>query len=224
MLTPRFSVSSLLAFFLLALCLSSSPAVAQTSTNVEVRMKNGTESEAAVREQVQRLLQTHDLDPWIFTQTVQIEDGVIPHSHPVLTLGTGRDRLNDDAKQLGTFIHEQVHWMEGSDAYEDRVAAVIEDLKAAYPNPPGHEEIGTRSEHSTYLHLFVCWMELDGIAELFGEEKGRSIFAEKHYYEWVYERVLEDTDAIGRLIAENDLLITPDAGLVVSTGQQSGRQ
>lgn len=219
MSTPRLFVSLLLTFLLLAPCFSAAPATAQTSTDVEIRLKNGTESEAAVREQVRRLLQTYDLDPWIFTQTVQIEDGVIPHSHPVLTLSTGDGRFNDDAKQLGTFIHEQVHWMEGADAYEDRVAAAIKDLRAAYPDAPDHEDVGTRSEHSTYLHLFVCWMELDGIAEFVSEQKGRSIFAGKPYYEWVYERVLEDTDAIGRILATHDLLITPDTGLVVSAEQ-----
>jgi hypothetical protein len=37
---------------------------------------------------LERLLKQYDLSKWIFTRKVIIDQGEIPHSHPVLTLHT----------------------------------------------------------------------------------------------------------------------------------------
>lgn len=164
------------------------------------------------RTQLRRLLSEHDLEPWIFTRVVRIEPYTVPTSHPVLTLSTRY--LDDDAGQLATFAHEQIHWF--AEERETDTDRAMEDLRALYPAPPDHEEVGTRSEESTYLHLVVCWLELDAMAQLIGEERARQLMSEKSYYGWVYERVLDDTDRIGAVLAKHGLLITPEQGLVVS--------
>lgn len=165
------------------------------------------DEEAQAREQLQRLLAEHDLDPWIFTTRIRIAAGEIPHSHPILTLNT--KNLDDDARQLSTFLHEQLHWYEESDAHEAAVGRAIEDLRALYPNPPDHEVIGTRSEYSTYLHLIVNWLTLDALRHLLGEEEARTLTGENRIYRWVNQRVLEDTEAIGAILGEHSLIIDP---------------
>jgi hypothetical protein len=86
-----------------------------------------------------------------------------------------------------------------------------------YPDPPSHEEIGTRSEESTYLHLIIGWQVLDAMTELVSEEEGRQIHSTADHYEWVYQTVLRDTEAIGKVVAKHGLVITPERGLVPET-------
>lgn len=203
---------------LLALCGICRPFPAQGQTEAEVEILCKTPLEERGRQQLERLLGTYNLDPWVFTRTVRIESYVIPHSHPVLTLNTRY--LDDDHHALSTFVHEQAHWFEAADERASASRRAIEDLRAMYPNPPVPEEVGTRSDRSTYLHLMINWLELDAMAELVGEQNARAVLAEKGHYEWIYERVLEDTDGIGRILARHDMLITPERGLTVPANEE----
>jgi hypothetical protein len=192
----------------LLLCLSVSllaPSYAQTGTDATLTFAKEREQQA--RQQLRRLMSEYDLDPWLYTRTVKIEAGVIPHSHPLLTLNTSN--LNADHEQLAVFLHEQIHWFEEkNDQAKERA---IEELKAMYPNPPDHEKIGTRSEYSTYLHLIVNWLELDAMRHLIGEETARTLTDEDDIYQWVNQRVLEDTEQIGDVLETHDLIIDPTA-------------
>jgi hypothetical protein len=75
---------------------------------IDIRLQSGTPLEERGRDQLRRLLRTYDLHKWLFTRDVLIQSGVIPHSHPVLTLNTRY--VDDDTAQLATFVHEQLHW------------------------------------------------------------------------------------------------------------------
>ena len=83
-----------------------------------------------------------------------MESGVIPHSHPVLTLST-RNKSDDDL--LSTFLHEQIHWY-GVEK-DEQVEGAIKDFKEMYPKVPVGNRQGARDEFSTYLHLFICYLE-----------------------------------------------------------------
>src|SRR5262245_53037606 len=75
---------------------------------IDIRLQSGTPIEERGRDQLRRLLRAYDLHKWLFTRDVLIQSGVIPHSHPVLTLNTRY--VDDDTAQLATFVHEQLHW------------------------------------------------------------------------------------------------------------------
>src|SRR5690242_10916965 len=75
---------------------------------IDIRLHTGTPLEERGRDQLRRLLRTYDLHKWLFTRDILIQSGVIPHSHPVLTLNTRY--LVDDTAELATFVHEQLHW------------------------------------------------------------------------------------------------------------------
>lgn len=66
------------------------------------------ERSVATKVQLERLLDSYDLSPWLYTRSVAIDADAIPHSHPVLTLHTRH--LDDDRLLLSTFVHEQLHW------------------------------------------------------------------------------------------------------------------
>lgn len=180
------------------------------SAQVEIVLDEGTALEQRGREQLLRLLADYDLEPWLFTRKVKIDSYVIPHSHPVLTLNT--QYVDDDQFQLASFLHEQAHRFEASEERTEASDAALEVLRGMYPEVPSHEEVGTRSDRSTYIHLIINWLELDALRQLLGEERARQILAAHDHYEWVYQRVLEDTETIGDVLRDHGLVIEPDGG------------
>jgi hypothetical protein len=194
---------------LVALTITSFALSASAQPRTAATLTFAVDEEAQARQQLQRLLATYDLDPWIVTTRIRIAAGEIPHSHPILTLNT--KYRDDDLRQLATFLHEQMHWYEESDEHEAAVDRAIEDLRQMYPNPPDHEEIGTRSEYSTYLHLVVNWLTFDALRHLLGEQMARTLTDENRIYRWVNQRVLEDTAAIRVILDEHGLRIDPSA-------------
>jgi len=45
---------------------------------------------------------------------------------------------------------------------------------------------------------------------LVGEEQARQLLSEKTHYTWIYERVLEDGEAIGEILKRHGLVIQPE--------------
>ncbi len=43
-----------------------------------------------------------------------------------------------------------------------------------------------------------------------GEQRARTILSEETHYTWIYERVLEDTEAIGEILKRHGLVIQPE--------------
>lgn len=181
--------TAVLILFLLAGCASGAAPKPETPP-VTITLKHGDEPERQTQAQLERLLRTYDVRPWIFTDEIVIESGpdVIPHSHPVLTLST--DALNEDLL-LSTFVHEQLHWFMGSRS-ED-VEKAVADLKTLFPKVPVGYPDGARNEYSTYLHLLVCTLEDDAMRRLLGESRARQVLETltTSHYRWIYRQVLE---------------------------------
>jgi hypothetical protein len=163
---------------------------------VTIAVANGLPAEDSARAQVRQLLRSYDLRPWLFTRTLRIERGAIPHSHPVLTLNARY--LGRDEEQLGAFVHEQLHWF--VEAEPRAKAAAMRALQARYPEVPVGGEDGARTRESTYLHLIVCFLELDGLSQLLGEPAARRQLEAERHYRWIYARVLDETDALRSLV------------------------
>ena len=170
------------------------------SPTVKFGTKNGSKYEVGIVERMKSLLNEHDLSKWIFTDTVLVEDHVIPHSHPVLTLSTRR-MSNDDL--LSTFIHEQIHWH--GEAKDKEVRDAMKDLKTFYPEVPVGRPDGARDEFSTYLHLIVCYLEYKGMVELVGKERAVAVMESMNHYKWIYRQVLDYTDRIAGIVKKHDL-------------------
>jgi hypothetical protein len=126
-----------------------------------------------------------------------IEDGVIPHSHPVLTLSTRH--IKDDELLLSTFVHEQAHWLLTQN-YKNTEDAKKE-LRALFPKVPNKGPEGASDEESTYAHLIVIYLEYRADRELLGELKARQVmeFWSNDHYTWIYKTVLERARDIGNI-------------------------
>jgi hypothetical protein len=163
---------------------------------LEIRLASGTPLEQQGRQQLERLLAKWDLSRWLFTRTVHIQSRVIPHSHPILTLNT--QYLDNDAAQLATFLHEQLHWFLLRD--QAALASAMAGVERLYPEVPDALPEGARGRRSTYLHLLVCLLEFDAVRELLGETAAREALGAFPYYTWVYREVLERPDPIRQIL------------------------
>ncbi|HEX2189462.1 MAG TPA: hypothetical protein VHG51_11215 [Longimicrobiaceae bacterium] len=188
---------------LLALLGAPVQAAAQRSSAPDLRVDthSGTPLEERGREQLLRLARQYPLEKWLFTREVRIRTGVIPHSHPVLTLNTRY--LEDDHRQLATFVHEQLHWF--LEARPGPTAAAVRELRGMYPEVPVGGGEGARDEHSTYLHLLVCTLELDAASELLGEARARELLGTSGHYRWIYRQVLTRTPQLRGVLERHGL-------------------
>lgn len=189
--------------FLVAIVFAlAAPAHAQVT--VEIALKQGTPREAQTREQLQRLLKTYDVSPWLYTKSIIVDERAIPFSHPTLTLSARH--LQDDELLLSTLVHEQFHWflVEQSDAGRNAIA----ELRTMFPKVPAGGTEGARDENSTYLHLLVCYLEYRADQRLFGELKTKQImdFWATDHYTWIYKTVLERSRDIGSIIRKHKLI------------------
>jgi hypothetical protein len=172
---------------------------------LEIRLHSGTPLEERGRDQLRRLLHTHDVRKWLFTRDVLIQAGVLPHSHPVLTLNTRY--LDDDTAQLATFVHEQIHWFLTDHLERVKTDAALTELRALYPTVPTALPTGASSERSTYLHLIVCSLELQALTELLGEPSARQQLERWTHYTWVYWTVLTDTERLGGVLRRHGIIV-----------------
>jgi|SRR5688572_33228134 hypothetical protein len=171
-----------------------------TAETLEITLKHGTAAEAQTREQLQRLLATYDLSPWIYTKSIVIDERAIPFSHPVLTLHTRHAK--EDELLLSTFVHEQFHWFLAE--RREATKAAIADLRKLFPSVPA----GERDEYSTYLHLLVCYLEQQAVVRVLGELKAKHVmdFWATDHYTWVYQTVISRSHEIGVIMRERKLM------------------
>lgn len=81
--------------------LSAATLPAQDRLDLTIRLGHGSEAEGIMARQLDALLAKYDLEPWVLTRVVRIDERSIPHSHPVLTLHTrhiGEELLRVDLR------------------------------------------------------------------------------------------------------------------------------
>lgn len=180
-----------------------------TQTRPAVTLANGTEKEQLLQESLLNLFHRYSLDKWLYTEAVRIEEGVIPHSHPVLTLSPqtrGTDYLTDSGQLLGTYLHEQLHWfllLENKfEAYKNASA----EFRSLYPGLPTERPAGCGSERSNYLHIQVNYLEYRALRELLGEAEARGVIEKIPHYTDIYGLTLRDYGQIGKVMTERGLI------------------
>jgi hypothetical protein len=156
-------------------------------------------------ERLGQLLEKYNLSSYTFTNDVIVEDKVIPHSHPILTLNSFP--YNDQKMHLTDLIHEQLHWyLEGKQ--EDVNKAVVK-LKTKYPNVPIGHPFGCSNETSTYEHLLLCRLCHLAAIDLLGNKDADAIlhYLQNHHYLWVYKTIEDDSAYLDFIIEEFNLAI-----------------
>lgn len=174
--------------FALCLALAIGPAFA-AAPSLDITLAHNSAGEQATRAQLQRLVATYDVTPWLFTRKIVIDERDFPHSHPVLTLHTRH--LKDDELLLSAFVHEELHWFLGMhrDAYE----AAEAELRGMYPTIPVGFPEGSSDEKANYAHMMIGLLQFRADMQLMGELRARQILAfwADDHYTWIYRKLLE---------------------------------
>ncbi len=181
--------------------LSFSQADPLTTTPLEITTAAGTEAEVASAERLRALLDSHDVDRWIFSPRVIVKDRVIPYSHPVVTVRAG----DPDDRLLANYVHENIHWYV-AERDEGRLAALGE-IRTAWPDLPIAPPEGARDEASSYLHVIVCALEYKAMKEIVGERRARELFEfwTTHHYKAIYRLVLTEEGRIMAILERHGL-------------------
>ncbi|MGE0171332.1 MAG: hypothetical protein AB7T49_01040 [Oligoflexales bacterium] len=150
----------------------------------------------AAKALLEGLCRDYDLRPYFFTKKIRIQHKVMAHSHPVLTLNTLH--LDAPPEFLAQFLHEQIHWHLCN--RNDQTHSAIRATKAEFPDVPVGLPEGSRTEHSTRLHLIVNYLEWKALASYIGVQEARTIIENKKYYTWIYQTVLARETYVADLI------------------------
>jgi len=170
-------------------------------TIVEVKPNQWT---ALAKNHMFDLLSQYKLQPFLFTKTIHLESRVIPHSHPVLTLNTRHAK--EPNKLLATWLHEEFHWWLDQNA--DQTDKAIEEFRKLYPTLPTQGI--AQNEHSTYLHLAVCFLEFKAITKFLGKDTAKAIIKDHvtkdKIYPWIYVQVLNQELEIASILHQHKLI------------------
>jgi hypothetical protein len=171
----------------------------------EIHLAGVHQREEKVAEVLVGLSQDHDLSPWLFTNRVRIESGVIPQSHPILTLNTLY--VEESTQLLAVFLHEQIHRFLAAPENKNKLKNAMSELREIYAQVPNAENGGAASDYSTYLHFLVNWLEFDALSNLLGQTKAQEVIEDRRVYRWIYDKVLEDSPQLQSVVTRNDLRI-----------------
>lgn len=170
---------------------------------MSISTHENTEAEKDIKKRLEALLHKHNLEKYIYTKEVKIHAGMIPHSHPVLTLNTN---FENDTYLLSTFLHEQMHWYSLSKEYDTE--ALGNTILEMYPEVPTALPEGGGSAQGTYLHILICYLEYHTLSQVIGKEaaKEHMEFMIQKHYTWIYKTILKDEDRLHSLFQQHDLL------------------
>lgn len=145
------------------------------------------------------------LERWQYTDEVVVDETVVSHSHPVLTIGTKSSTVQTEAGLISVYLHEQMHWF--LSAQVGNLTLILESLRAEYPHVKvGVKEGAARDEGSTYLHLVVCALELRALSEVVGRSRAERIVLSKPYYRWIYRKVVSNQATINAILERHGLV------------------
>lgn len=167
---------------------------------VVVSLAHNSPRELATKERLDKLIAAYDLHDYTWTSRVVIEEGVVNHAFPVLTLNTGA--ITDD-ELLSSYLHEQIHWHLREHRYQQDAA--VAELRRFYPRIPVGLPEGADSPYSTYGHLVTCYLEMLADRHFLGDERAAAVIKNKRHYTWIYATVVRDEAKIAGVVKRHGL-------------------
>jgi hypothetical protein len=179
------------------------PAQAASASAVDIRTAHGTDAENAASAALRAVLAGHDLRRWMFTDLVTIDETIRGGlSHPLTV--SPRLLVQRPALALTTFLHEQLHWLEGPGT--DSASA---EASRRWPDPPPLSAGGGTDPTSTWLHMSVCALEYRSLSELLGPSAAAAELRQHTGYAWIYGQILASPDWFAGFLHRHGLRV-PD--------------
>ncbi len=197
-------------------------AAASDGFRIDVDMDEAQRAAERVRGWLMALRERHQgLARYEYTRHVRIVPASATFSHPILTMGTRFAESEDHL--LATYLHEQMHWylwrLGGPD--HDPVLPFFDELVRRYPKAPTRLPDGARNYEQTYVHLVVCWLELNAVAEFIGWDRAAALAETNYGYRWIYRTVVRDREALGQLFIQHGIVPMPAASDMLKPAAKS---
>ncbi len=172
-------------------------------TGVDIRTTHGSEREQEGADALRAVIAEHDVRRFLLTDAVWVNGEIRGgFSHP-LTLSPGT-LLRGPLDALTTFLHEQMHWVQGPG-----LDAATTEAAERWPDPPPLPE-GAHSAQSSWLHLIVCTLEYMAVGELIGSVAAAALLRRQKHYGWMYGKIIADPGWFADLLGRHGLAV-PDA-------------
>jgi hypothetical protein len=170
-------------------------------TGVDIRTAHGTDHEGAGVAALRAILDEYDLRRWLFTDLVTIDEQLRGGlSHP-LTISPGL-LVQRPALALTTFLHEQLHWLDGPG-----VVSATAEASERWPEPPPLSAGGATDPASTWLHLSTCALEYQSLSEILGSAAAADELGQHTGYSWIYSQILADPGWFAGFLARHGLQV-----------------
>jgi hypothetical protein len=170
------------------------------ASGVEIRPAHGTDTEIAGADALREVLAEHDLRRWMFTDLVTVDAEIRGgFSHP-LTISP-KLLLRRPGCALTTFLHEQLHWIDGQ-GMDDATA----EAKERWPDPPS-PPAGALDPESTWLHLPLCALEYASLRDLIGSAEAAAELTQHDGYSWIYGQILANPAWFGDFLDRHGLCV-----------------
>jgi len=177
------------------------PGRAAQASGVDIRTAHDTDRENAASAALRAVLAEHDLRRWMLTDLVTIDETIRGGlSHP-LTISP-RLLAQRPALTLTTFLHEQLHWLEGPGT--DSASA---EASKRWPDPPPLSAGGATDPTSTWLHMSVCALEYHSLSEILGHPAAAAELRQHDGYSWIYRQILASPDWFSGFLRRHGLQV-----------------
>lgn len=137
--------------------------------DMNVTIHDSSRDEESVAAAIRDVLRVYKVP--LETQTIVVEKGAVPHSHPVLTMNA---RTTDPLRLLESLTHEQLHWF-----FENQADAVksqaIAELKRKYSDV-GDARTDVNGPNTFWEHLVVIWNVMNCLQQQLTQDKVDRIF------------------------------------------------
>ncbi len=158
---------------------------------------------ALLKQNLFHVIQIYDLTRFMYTYRVKIQDGVLNHSHPILTLNTKYARTPN--KLMASFLHQQFHWW--ANGHPKQVRAAIADFEKIYKDNPGRN---AEDRKHYYLHLVVNYLEFRCMGKLIGYHQTHRVQQEmlkiEDHYSWAYSKIYRNPTQIRTILRKHNLI------------------
>ena len=132
------------------------------------------QNKSKVKNLVNNILEKYKNKIPIYTTKIRVKSGVIPHSHPVLTLNTKHiDSQNPEVVYLSLLVHEQLHWF----AVKNQTKEDFDYLYKKYNDFYKKQKI-FKNKISFLEHIIVIWNEINIMKKILSKKD----------FDWLYSQ------------------------------------
>lgn len=195
-----------------------------TSTKISLVIDDSTNLKAkSLKEKIERLLSTYDIDDYLFKKNIIIVNGGASFSGETaddpIELGADLDDLSNE-RILMVLLHEETHWSDGKFATDpafdiktmniqnwNNAMAAFQTRFSNIPTSPAQG--GAGSQQVNLIHVMVNFLELQAGKRFVGEEIARKELCADPVYRAIYLAVMDNEDSVAQILTQNKLILEP---------------